>query len=470
MITLLLLLLYPPGWSDDWPLKIDTTGLQAVPDIAIDSTNASWIVWEDSVTFGTGVLFYSRRDEAGNILIPPTHLAYDNIKVCRPRVGIDSSHKVHFIWEDYGSSPGFSLWHVKLDLAGTILVPPHEAVSGYGGPPYLCCESNFVIDNKNRLHAVWDQKKPEDGECGIYYSQLDSLGDSIITIRTIPSDTWAIYPAIAIDSDYNLHITMRASFSPTKGSARESGIGYVKVNDQGQILIPLKRLTYFDACIYPEIVTDRTDHLHLMYTRCLPSKHSIFLMKLDKYGNILRDDTVYINPAWAAYPGDIAIDEKQRLHLVWMIRGSAVGEGRICYAMLDTAGNFLVDTMSIVFKPETLGAEYPRIAIDSANLARVCWNDFRGGGHDVYYKWQTEDPGVFEGPERPQNHLLFPSPASRLELKLAQKTKIEIFDVMGRRLLKTLAHPPLFTWTPNIPSGVYFIKLGHRTYPLVLIK
>jgi len=138
-------------------------------DIVVDSTNASWIVWVDSASISTGVLFYSRRDEAGNILIPPTHLAYNNIKVCEPRVGIDSSHKVHIIWEDYGSSPGFSLWHAKLDIEGNILVPPHEAVSGYGGPTYLCVESNFVIDDKNRLHAVWVRQLPGDPEDGIYY-------------------------------------------------------------------------------------------------------------------------------------------------------------------------------------------------------------------------------------------------------------------------------------------------------------
>jgi len=194
MIVLLFLLLYPPGWTDDYLLKVDTAGLQKYADIAVDSTNASWLAWNDSVTFGTGVLFYSRRDEAGNILIPPTHLAYNNTKVYFPRVGIDSSQNVHFIWRDIGGPTGFGLWHAKLDLDGNILVPPHQAVIGYGGLPPASMESNFVIDNKNRLHIVWDQKKPEDGECGIYYSQLDSLGDSLLTVRVIPSDTWAIYP------------------------------------------------------------------------------------------------------------------------------------------------------------------------------------------------------------------------------------------------------------------------------------
>jgi len=259
-MILLLLLLYPPGWSDDIPLKVDTIGEQICADIAVDSTNTSWIVWNDSVTFGTGVFFYSRRDEAGNILIPPTHLAYDNIKVCHPRVGIDSSQKVHFIWEDYGSSPGFSLWHAKLDLDGTILVPPHEAVSGYGGPTYLCVESNFVIDDKNRLHAVWVRQLPGDPEDGIYYSQLDSLGNEIVTVRVVPPDTWAIFPAIAIDSDYNLHITMRALFS-----GPYEGVGYVKINDQGQILIPLKCLTSDDRCTGSEITIDRSDPLYRLH-------------------------------------------------------------------------------------------------------------------------------------------------------------------------------------------------------------
>jgi len=84
-------------------------------------------------------------------------------------------------------------------------------------------------------------------------------------------------------------------------------------------------------------------------------------MKLDKDGNILWDDTVYVNPSWSAYPGDIAIDRKQRLHLVWFT--TAPG-WEIYYAMLDTAGNFLVDTMKIVYDLPNASAEYPRVATD----------------------------------------------------------------------------------------------------------
>ena len=445
--------------------------MQAFPDIAIDSTNASWIVWNDSVTFGTGVLFYSRRDEAGNILIPPTHLSYNNIKASGPRIGIDSSHKVHIIWEDYGSSPGFSLWHAKLDLEGNLLVPPHEAVSGYGGPSYDCVESNFVIDDRNRLHAVWMRQLPGDPEDGIYYSQLDSLGNEILTVRTIPPDTWAIFPAIAIDSEDNLHITMRAGYYQDQRAYE--GIGYVKLNDQGQILIPIRWLTSIDRSLDPEMVIDNADYTYIIYSRDLPYPlgYGIFLLKVDRQGEVLRNDTIYYNYMWSTYPGDIAIDEKQRLHLVWTIRGSTVGAGRICYAMLDTGGNFLVDTMSIVYKPETLGASSPRIAIDSANLARVCWNDFRGGGHDVYYKWQLWDPGVFENPARSKKQPVFPSPAPRLEIRLERSEKIEIFDVTGRRILRTLAHPPVFTWSPQIvPSGIYFIRISNQTHPFVLLR
>jgi len=195
-----------------------------------------------------------RRDEAGNILIPPTHLAYNNTKVYFPRVGIDSSQNVHFIWRDIGGPTGFGLWHAKLDLEGNILVPPHQAVIGYGGLPPASMESNFVIDNKNRLHAVWVRQLPGDPEDGVYYSQLDSLGNELLTVRVIHPDSCAIFPAITMDSENNLHITMRAVFS-----GRYEGIGYVKVNDQGQILIPLKCLTSDDRCTGSEITIDRSD-------------------------------------------------------------------------------------------------------------------------------------------------------------------------------------------------------------------
>jgi len=51
---LLLYTYYPPGWSDDVLVTIDTANTQGRGDIGIDSTNASWLVWVDSATISTG--------------------------------------------------------------------------------------------------------------------------------------------------------------------------------------------------------------------------------------------------------------------------------------------------------------------------------------------------------------------------------------------------------------------------------
>jgi len=148
---------------------------------------------------------------------------------------------------------------------------------------------------------------------------------------------------------------------------------------------------------------------------------------------------------------------------VWMT--TAPG-WEIYYAMLDTAGNFLVDTMKIVCKPPSGGAEYPRIAIDDSNLARVCWDDARGTSWDVYYKWQLWDPEVSGGSNQSQTQFIFPSPASRLELKLSRKTKIEIFDVMGRKLIKTTAHPP--SSSGHLPSPPAFTSSNSTSGSILL--
>jgi hypothetical protein len=64
---------YPPGWSDDILLTPETSGYRNEPDVSVDSYNNVWVIW-DSVFWGDGYIYYTKRDSLGNCIISETAL------------------------------------------------------------------------------------------------------------------------------------------------------------------------------------------------------------------------------------------------------------------------------------------------------------------------------------------------------------------------------------------------------------
>ena len=481
IITLFLLLIfnilhsYPEGWSDDILLTPETPGYRLDPDVSVDSYNNVWVVW-DSNFWGSGYVYYSKRDSLGTCIIPETQLP-DPMQNShgQTKIVVDNSDNVHIQWTE-PSPIGPGIGYAKLDNSGSILVNPHLALAGYGSGTDFRHE--ITMNRYGDINIVWVESPS--GVRLISYTKLDSLGDTLIgRIQVSPPSISSMAAGIGVDSFCNVHIAYR---SDTAGTSDR--LTYSKLDQYGNVLIPTSVL---GLGYRPTIICDRDQNVHMVYGHHTGTGNCIDYLKLDQAGNFIVSPTtisIHENNNYV----HMAMDSLQYLHVVWHLE-SPMG---VMYAKLDTLGNYVISPTMIVYQPYAVWPAHPRVAVDRSNRLHLTWVDQRFGHSDIFYKRGENETGMqeLEGLRVEQQGGIFvsPNPFSRMtkiSFKLPQNTgsiRLEIFDITGRIVGEfTPTEPEDFIYWDgtdevgdHLPAGVYFLRVSSQekapAIPIVLVK
>ena len=473
---------YPPGWSDDILISPDTVGYRVDPDVSADTENNVWVVW-DSVSWGTGYVYYSKRDSLGNSIIPETQVSVSGYShYCR--LAVDKSDNIHIIWREL-SPIGFGIGYVKLANDGSVIVFPNLAIDGAGASNRPFFDMAFDHQEKS-LHIAWEEVPS--GYEQISYTLLDSLGDTLVSnVQVSTPDTSAYYPGIGVDSMGNNHIAYRSD------SSMIERLIYIKLDKYGNVLVPHKTISIGSS---PSIKCDENQNVHIFYTNPEGPGNHIYYIKLDNNGNVLIPPTCLSVPPYESNSlCHAAIDSQQFLHIVWEAVLSQQG-ARFLYTKMDTLGSTVVPPMLVVYPPHTFWAIYPRIAADHSDRLHLVWAD---GRIDtilrIFYK-RGENVGVEETARLKTANLaklsVFPNPFSKLtkisfgNVQGAKSIGLKIYDATGR-IVKDFSLPTAYslvptvvTWTGTdnsgnpLPAGVYFIQLSSatntQTTPVILLR
>jgi len=474
---------YPSGWSDDILLTPETSGYRNEPDISVDTYNNVWVVW-DSVFWGNGYVYYTKRDSLGNCLIPETKLP-DPIHSCggHAKVVLDNSDNIHIQWTE-PSPTGNGIGYAKLDNDGSIIVNPNLAMPGYGGGE-SCNRHEIALDKYQNINVVWDEQPLETNQ--ISYTKLDSIGDTLIArIRVSPTGCYSIWPGIGVDSFANNHLGYR-----TDTTTAADRLTYSKLDKDGNILISNKILGYGAL---PTIISARSQNIHMVYGDPTGPGISIEYLKLDQNANILAGPIILSIHENNGCP-HMAMDSLQYLHVVWQTESG--GAFPIMYAKLDTMGEFIIPPMQVVYPPYTPGGGMARIAVDRSNKLHLVWVDGRlnpGVTTDIFYKRGENENTVEETAQLKTANLpkitVFPNPVSKVtkisfgKEQSAEGIGLKIYDACGR-LVRQFDYPTIrqsdhVIWqgTDNsgnhLPAGVYFIRLSNFTdaqsVPVILLR
>ncbi|MEO0185401.1 MAG: T9SS type A sorting domain-containing protein [candidate division WOR-3 bacterium] len=437
------------------------------PDVDVDSFNNVWVVW-DSATWatGTGEVLYSKRDSLGGCLIRETDISNNISYSVGPKIAVDASNNIQFIWEDE-TPQGLGLWHAKLANDGSVIISPHIAVSGNND---LSPIGGIALNRYQEVNISWNEIA---ANIQITYTKLDSLGDAIIPKMHIsPDSVFAYWSGIGVDSFANVHIGYRTNRTST------DSLAYTKLDKDGNILIEYKVL---DSGLLPSIIVDKSQNIHIVYPHHGTTNWVINYLKLDQQGNIIVwPKTLSPTHHYSMNP-HIAMDSLQYLHVVWNFNNWVDTMG-IMYTKLDTLGNFVIPPMPVVYWPIAIYPALPRIAVDRNNRLHLVWMDQRldsAATEDIFYKRGENEQTVRElerlkAQQKPQI-CAFPNPfttQTKISFSLSQETekgKIEIFDILGRRVREFFINNRSGTiqWDgvddsgAILPSGVYFMRLSH---------
>jgi hypothetical protein len=382
---------------------------------------------------------------------------------------LDSDGILHVIWDETTSGtpttdPG--IYYARLDTNGNIEREATLLFEASTNTPRL------FQDSEGYLNAVWLR-----GSDSLFYGKFDTTGQILIPKTFVYAPTTGAMDVdnmeACMDGLDQIHMTYRNYW----GYGWEFNLGYSRVNNQGEVLIPYEPLTpevSGRTCSKGYLVTDFDNNLHLNYLFGESGSRYRYYRKLDQnlntlYQIILVEYNLFGNQI---NTGEISLDLYGNAVLVW--RDNFVGEDdQYRSATYSTDGLELIRPEMII---EFNFMTNPDLAVGPDNFHVFSWDGPFPG---------TEESGIIYSAklgtmsiERPSfcpivtsPHLLVhPNPANPVTwisftLPAPQQATLAVYNILGAKVT-TLASGFQMPGTHNViwnasqySSGLYIIRL-----------
>jgi len=290
-------------WKEDIFLSEEPTA--SYPVLSIDSSNRIHVIWQDSRSGETVDLFYKNYDESGwginqqitegKGILPGSGLAE------RPSLVIDSQDQLHVSWGDNRVSMNnyeifYKIFHNdKWDA-------DHRVTNVWGKSK----NPSLVIDSQNNIHLAWEDDR--EGNKEIYYKTLSNSGVWSEDEQLTSAEKASILPVIVADSQDNLHLFW---IDQRHGSWEV----FYKVQTQTG-WSPDVQLTKGNFARSLAAAVDANDNIHVIYYDARMGKHAIYHLMKNAVGWSSETQLVVEKSTKMRNPSVIA-DSNGYLHVVW---------------------------------------------------------------------------------------------------------------------------------------------------------
>jgi len=432
--------------SDGYNGSYWNDGRSINPAIAIDSTNTVHAVWQDDTHGVWGIdaeIMHATYTTAtgwsnATVISDGYNGSYWNDgPSVDPSIAVDSSNAVHVVWDDTTDGT----WGTDVEIMYAIYTDSTgwsnaTVISdGYGGNYWndgLSLYPAIAVDSSNAVHAVWqdDTNGVWGSDYEIMYAQYtDSTGwsNAIVISDGYGGNYWndgtSFHPVIAIDSSNAVYVVW---YDYTHGVwGIDTEIMYVKYTDStgwsNATVISDGYNGYYwndDISLDPAIVIDSSNAVHIVW---VDDTNGVWGTDVEIMYAIYTDSTGWSNATvisdgyngyyWndnTSFDPAIAVDSSNSVHVVWTDRTDGIwGKVEdIMYANFTKINGWsnitvLSDGYNGVYWNDDI-SRHPTIAI-STNQVHVVWEEDADGvwGTDteiMHTNFAIPVPPVVSGP------------------------------------------------------------------------
>jgi hypothetical protein len=339
------------------------------PAIDSDSNGNIHLVWDDSSP-GNAEIYYKNSTDSGADWNMTRRLTWNSGASLYPFVAADSSENLHLFWSDM--TPGQNEIYYKRSLdEGASWSSTRRLTwnSGHSNSP------KTAFDSSDCIHLVWQDSTP--GNAEIFYMNSTDGGNAWSGVqRLTESSGESLFPVIVIDSTDAIHIFWQ---DETPGNYE---IFCKKSTDGGNTWSSQKRLTWNsgDSC-FPGAGIDSSDVIHLVWADDTPGNDEAYYKKSSDGGNTWAGTRRLTWNSGDSLPTDIAIETNDTLHLVWY--DANPGNCEIYHKKSEDGGGAWSSASRLTWNSGD--SQAPKLATDVHGL-NVVWYDATPGNNEIYYK------------------------------------------------------------------------------------
>ena len=231
---------------------------------------------------------------------------------------------------------------------------------------------DIAVDSSDNIHVVWTDETPGNSE--IFYKKSTDGGSSWYTKRMTWTSDVSSGPEIATDSSDNIHMIW---WDNTPGNSEL----FYKKSTNGGSNWSKKRLTWTPgSSAFPAIATDTNNNIHIVWFDDTPDNREIFYKKSTDGGSSWYTKRLTWNSSFSSSPA-IATDSSNNIHIVWW--DLATGDYQVYYKKSTNGGTNWSTKRLTWSSGDSL---VPVIAVDSSNNIHVNYQDNTPGNFEIFYK------------------------------------------------------------------------------------
>lgn len=299
-----------------------------------------------------------------------------------------------------------------------------------------------IYSSDNYVYIVWVEESTD--HSNIYFAKSSDNGMNWETPTEISSVTEKVDdPSITVDNNGNIHIVWEGINSD------DSGIYYINSSDHGMTWSEEKILSTLSGISeYPSIVTDKNDHLHLIWEDHTEEHGQIFYTQSLDSGDTWSEGEIISSDSADSGEPAITVNSQNTLHIVW--RDSRHGESEIYYRKSADGGSTWDNEFRIT--NDRYYSEYPAIFVTLDGSIRVIWHDNRTGDDWLYYRDGNEWGEIGRiGRYMPNIDKIFMEMEFKLQSKESSYTRHDVsLSVNGNEIGKL---------TNTVPNGKYIFNI-----------
>ena len=386
--------------------------------------------------------------------------------------------KLHVAWGDYMNYPWIDssgIFYARLDANGNIEREATRIFRCLPDPPRL------FQDTEGNLNVVWINLTDS-----LYYGKFDTSGQVLIPETLVyeqPEAPGNLYYMRACSDDLDqFHVIYRHDW----GYWTNFNLGYSRVNNQGEVLIPYAPLTpevSGQPCAIGHIIADDDNNLNLLYLQPIPYNEGLMLYrKMDQNLNLLFEiqlvDYPYSMSGTAVGDGDIALDAWGNVVMVWRDNDGAPDPNYL-RATYTTGGLCLIPPETII-EGNVLNPDLALNTLNGMAVFNFTWSVDSLPAPKVFYCYEVDYLAVSpkETNTLPINIQLsiFPNPFNDQAIFQLQNSRggdlhVKLMDAAGRMVCDYgkffLQGKRDFVLDKPLASGVYYLLVREEQETLI---